>query len=223
MQRSRLYRNIYLSALGATISLGALLATALFFGTTQQDFESLAPADQYARRLIAAEIPLRIILTLDNVFILSYCAAFVLLGAAHKRKSAKLTAVAATAILLITGLLDLLENHHILVMLESSLTGIPLTQTEIAERAQLSMLKFHGAYLGLFLLAFVLPQDTFTERLLLVGIRFVLIPAGILVYTVIGPLTAVLAILRYAAMLGGFGLLAYNYFVRSRGRHLELE
>ena len=181
------------------------------------------PADAYARELLLAEIPLRIILSLDNLFVLLYTGAFLLLASAVFRKRSRFVTYGATLLLFATGVLDLVENHHIQTMLDSARLNIPVLQTEISERARYSMLKFHCSYLGLFLFSFVLPKDTFLERLLRWGIRLILVPSGILLYTVTGQAGQVFMLVRYAGMILGFGALSYNYFLRSRGRHLYNE
>ena len=74
----------------------------------------------------------------------------------------------------------------------------------------LSQLKFHSSYLGFFLFAFVLPGDTFLEKLLKYSLWFGYLPIGILVYTFPNP---AFELLRYLFMLTGLTILGWNYFV----------
>lgn len=224
MKKAVLYQHVALCALGSALTLAGMLAVAYWFGgTSQQTFERVMPAEAYARALVSADLPLRIILALDNLFILLYTPVFLLLGTALYRKRTRYLTAAATLLLVAVAVLDFLENHHIQVMIDSVQAGIPLVQADISERAQQSMLKFHSSYLGLFLFSFVLPSQTPLERILIWGIRLALVPAGILLYVVPGAGGRILELLRYGGMFFGFALLAYNYFVRSRGRHLVYE
>jgi len=67
--------------------------------------------------------------------------------------------------------------------------------------------------LGFFLFAFVLPGDTFLEKLLKTSLWFGYLPIGILVYTFPHP---AFDLLRYLFMLAGLAILGWNYFVRYR-------
>ncbi len=64
----------------------------------------------------------------------------------------------------------------------------------------MSQLKFHSSYLAFFLFAFVLPGDTFLEKLLKISLWLGYPLIGILVYTFPNP---VFDLLRHLFMLSG--------------------
>jgi hypothetical protein len=73
------------------------------------------------------------------------------------------------------------------------------------------MIKFCASYLSLFLLAFLLPSRTFTEKLLKYSLWFVQLPVGALVYTTPENLHLLFNLMRFVFMVSGFFLLAYNF------------
>ena len=124
----------------------------------------------------------------------------------------------ALGAVLITAYLDLLENHDILTQLTTALQGLPITLADLQQRMIWSQLKFHSSYLGFFLFAFVLPADTFLEKLLKYSLWFGFPLIGILVYTFPNP---IFDLLRYLFMLIGLAMLGWNYYVRYKRTSTE--
>ena len=60
----------------------------------------------------------------------------------------------ALAALILTALLDAVENHHILLMLHGFQHGAPISVDELEWQMRVSNLKFHASYVGVFLFAF---------------------------------------------------------------------
>ena len=60
----------------------------------------------------------------------------------------------ALAALILTALLDAVENHHILLMLQDFQHGAPISVDELEWQMRVSNLKFHASYVGVFLFAF---------------------------------------------------------------------
>ncbi|MBC8264338.1 MAG: hypothetical protein H8E47_09475 [Anaerolineales bacterium] len=217
MAKTRVYKYLSLTALAAGLALvGMLTVTLLNQGLTQQQFEIVTDVEVYARDLKAAEGPLRVILTLDNLFLVFYTAAFLFVTMAVKTDENRLIAYAGLGAILITTYLDLLENHHIMTMLTSITQGLPISLVEIQERMTWSQLKFHSSYLSFFLFAFVLPHDTLLEKGLRWSLWFVFLPVGVMVYTYPDFMGGIFGLLRYILMLSGLLILAWNYFVRTR-------
>ncbi|MEA3336610.1 MAG: hypothetical protein U9R25_11915 [Chloroflexota bacterium] len=209
MSTSQLYKYLSITAFAAALMLVGMLLVSLFNnGVTAQDFELVNDVDIYARGIVAAELPLRLILTLDNLFIMFYAAAFIFLAMAVRDESNSLLVTIALGAVLITAYLDLLENHDILTQLTTALHGLPIALADLQERMVWSQLKFHSSYLGFFLFAFVLPGDTFLEKLLKISLWVGYPLIGILVYTFPHP---VFDWLRYALMLSGLTILGWNY------------
>jgi len=214
MNKTQVYKYLSITAFAATLMLVGMLSVSIFNGgVTAQDFELVSDIKKYSRDILAAEAPLRMILTFDNLFLTFYTAAFVFLAMAVRDEKNGLLVTVGLVAVLITAYLDLLENHDILTQLTTALNGQPIALADLQERMIWSQLKFHSSYLGFFLFAFVLPGDTILEKLLKFSLWFGYLPIGILVYTF--PHTA-FDLLRYIFMLSGLAILGWNYFVRYR-------
>jgi hypothetical protein len=191
----------------------AMFAVTILTGVSQERFEITKSVDAYTEALRAAENPLRLIFTIDLVFITVFTALFVILPQYLKTGEKVTDAIANTVIgaMLVCGFLDFYEDLHILTMLESALKNIPLAQSEIAGQMFFSMIKFCASYFALFLTAFLLPSRSWTEKLLKYSLWFFQLPIGILVYTAPAAFAAPLNFLRFAFMISGFFLVAYNF------------
>jgi hypothetical protein len=211
MTKTQIYKYLSITAFAAALMLVGMLSVSIFSGgVTAQDFEMVSDVESYTRDILAAEQPLRMILTFDNLFLTFYTAACVFLAMAVRDEKNRLLVAVGLVAVLITAYLDLLENHDILTQLTTALNGLPIALADLQERMVWSQLKFHSSYLGFFLFAFVLPDDTLMEKLLKFSLWFGYLPIGILVYTFPHP---AFDLLRYVFMLAGLTILGWNYFV----------
>jgi hypothetical protein len=211
MTKAKIYKYLSITAFAAALMLALMLVVSIFNqGVTAQDFELVSDIESYTRDILAAEKPLRLILTFDNLFLTFYTAAFVFLAMAVRDETNGLLVAVGLVAVLITAYLDLLENHDILTQLTTALNGLPIALADLQERMIWSQLKFHSSYLGFFLFAFVLPGDTFLEKLLKFSLWFGYLPIGILVYTFPHP---AFDLLRYIFMLSGLTILGWNYYL----------
>ncbi len=214
MTKPQIYKYIAIPAFAAALMLAGMLAVALLNqGMTAQNFELVTDVGAYARDIVAAEQPLRAILTFDNLFVMFYTAAFVFLAIDVWNEDNVWLVVVALGSLIGTAYLDLHENHDLLTQLTTALNGMPIALADLQERMIWSQLKFHSSYLGFFLFAFVLHGDTKLEKFLKLSLWFGYLPIGVLVYTFPHP---IFDLLRYFFMLVGLSLLGWNYFVRYR-------
>ena len=113
--------------------------------------------------------------------------------------------------MLVCGFLDLVEDLHILTMIDSAAKGIALSEGQIALQSFLSALKFCASYVSLFALAFILPARTAAEKLMRYTLWFFQLPIGALVYTMPAEHRMPFALLRFVFMISGFFLLAYIF------------
>ena len=202
----------YLSLIAGLCILSMFLI-AIFTGVSQEQFEITQSVESYTKGLIAGENPLRLTFAIDIVFICVFLAIFVFLTQFLKTDNRVTNAVADVALgaMLICGLLDFYEDLHILTMLRSAIHNLPIEQSEISTRMLFSMLKFCTSYFGLFLLAFILPNRTLTEKFLRYSLIFFFVPIGALVYTAPENLQLLFNLIRFVFMVLGFFLLAYNF------------
>jgi hypothetical protein len=213
MEKSTMYRNTAVTAFAAGCMIFIIFVAILLTGVSPQHFEIVSSPETYAREIVAAENVLRFLVTIDSLFLTFYLTAFVFLAMSLWSEEAKPVVVVGLGLLLVTTVLDLQENHDIMTQLTTALEGMPIALEELKLRMILSQLKFHSSYLGLFLLAFVLPDKTLSEKVLKYSLWFGYLPIGILVYTFPHPL---FDYLRLTFMLSGFTLLGWNYWVRYR-------
>ena len=210
----QLYKNISITAFFTAIALFFMLMISILNnGVTAQSFELVQDIETFTSEILAAETPLRWIMTFDNIFLTLYTTTIILLAIALKNDKNVWLIGIATAAVIFTGYLDLHENHDILTMVNAAKFGLPITSEHLLNRMIWSQLKFHSSYLGFFLFSFALPGDTFLEKLLRWSLWTVYLPLGVLVYTF--PNTA-WDLGRYAFMLSGFVFLGLIFQRRAR-------
>ncbi len=206
-------KTISILSLIAGLCVFSMFTIAMVTGVTQEQFETGHSVVKYTQDLIAAENPLRLTFTVDIVFICLFVAVFVFLTQYLKRGDFVSNAIADVALgaMLICGFLDFFEDLHILTMLHSAIRNLPIEQSEISMQMLFSMIKFCASYLSMFLLAFLLPSRTLTEKLLKYSLWFVQVPIGALVYTAPENSQIIFNLIRFVFMASGFFLLAYNF------------
>jgi hypothetical protein len=91
----------------------------------------------------------------------------------------RLLTVALAAIML-TVVLDAIENHHIMTMVHSVQHGLPLSVTDGQLQMIASQVKFHASYLAAFLFAFGFLQFGRLGRIIAV-VLWCYIPCGVLI------------------------------------------
>ena len=200
-------------ALIAGLLVFAMFLVTILTGVSQEKFEIAQTVESYTRNLIEAQGSLRLIFTIDLIFITVFTTLFVVLPQSLKTDNKVTNAIASVALgsMLLCGFLDYYEDLHILTMLHSAVNNIRIEQTEISAQMFFSMIKFCMSYLSLFLLAFILPPKTLTEKLLKYSLWFFQLPIGVLVYTSPDAWHLPLNLLRFVFMTSGFFLLAYNF------------
>ena len=213
MTTEKMYKYITLTAFAAGLMLAGMFITSLVSGASPQHFELVADPITYAHEIAAAEAPLRLALTFDNLFLTFYTAAFIFLAITLWEGNKKMVVAVALGAVLVTTYLDLHENHDILTQLTTAVNGLPVALADLQQRMIWSQLKFHSSYLAFFLFAFVLPGENFLEKFLKISLWFGYLPIGILVYTFPHP---IFDLLRITFMLAGIWLLGIIYFIRYR-------
>jgi len=142
-------------AIGALAVLGAMVALSAATGATQELHEWYRAPDAYAAGLVAHPDALRALFGLDLAFLTLYALFFTAL-AQHLRGS-WLVYVGLGA-LLGTAVLDIVEDHHIVALLERALAGRPLDDGSIAAQHVISQTKFSISYVGLVAFGLAIPR-----------------------------------------------------------------
>ncbi len=194
-------------------------ATALNFfsggSAAQEQFEVFADPLQYATRLRESGQWLRVMLAVDNLFILAYVGAlsFAALGFRFDRPA---EAWAAGLGAFVLGTFDFWENLTMGTSLDMAVNGLTVDAGRIASQAAISGAKWNAAAAALVALTFAIPQERFFERVLVWAARIVFPIATALFVTGAAELRGYSQIALLAAMLSGFALLAIVTYSRSR-------
>lgn len=149
-----------LLAAGAIAALVAMVAITFATGVSQETFEIYRAPAEYCADLRAHVLALRALFGIDSAFLVLYSALLLAFVRAIARPEVRLFLIVAVAASLVTGVLDMVEDHHILAMLRAAERGIDATSGEIAFQHALSQVKFNLSYLGLFLIGLSVPRDT---------------------------------------------------------------
>jgi hypothetical protein len=205
---------ISLLSLTAGICIFSMFLIAVFTGVSQEQFEVTRSVENYKQALLAAENVLQITFTIDLIFICVFITLFVFLTQYLKTNDRVTNAIADVALMamLICGFLDFFEDLHILTLLRNAQRDLPIESFSISAQMTLSMIKFCASYLSMFLLAFILPSQTFTEKLLKYSLWFVQLPIGVLVFTMDENFSILFNLIRFVFMISGFFLLAYIFW-----------
>ena len=142
----------------ATVAvLAAMVGVSLATGATQEAHEHYHLPQEYAAGLLEHAGALRLVFALDIGFIALYTAFFAALArylSARNRPFAMLGLILIVA----TAGLDLIEDHHILAMLDAAQYGVLPSAGEIGFQVTESATKFSCSYIGLALLGLAIPR-----------------------------------------------------------------
>jgi hypothetical protein len=204
-----------LAFLAAAIVL-CMVAGILATGGFSQEFFELSPSPAAVAAQLtdqpAHTFGLRLNVGLDNLFIIAYGAFFVLLAVRLRGLLSPVTIGVALGALLLTALLDAIENHHILLMLHAFQHGEPLSAAELQAQMVVSNLKFHSSYLGAFLFAFGFYRLGGLGRAV-AWLLWLYVPLGMIAFAVPVEIVTPFALARTAFFVLGFAL-AGVYFLR---------
>ncbi len=205
----------FLAAAIVLVMVAAILATGFF----SQEFFELAPspvsvADQLRNQPLHT-LGLRINLGLDNLFIVVYSAFFVFLAVRLPTLLSPPIIAVALASLLLTALLDAVENHHIMLMLHDFQHGAPVSAEELQWQMLVSNLKFHASYVGAFLFAFGFYRLGGLGRVIAWLLWFGYVPLGMITFVVPVEVITPFALARTVFFVLVFAL-AGIYFLRDK-------
>ncbi|MFN0064283.1 MAG: hypothetical protein ACKVPX_17380 [Myxococcaceae bacterium] len=144
----------------AGVSLALLLVMVVFSlvtGVTQELHEHFAKPAQYAEQLLGNPHAVRWLFAIDLVFLAVYTAFF---AALTEYLGAHPMARLGLGFVLLTTVLDAIENHHIVVMLDHIELGLLPSPAEISAQAVVSSLKFTFSSVALGLFGLAIPRTT---------------------------------------------------------------
>ncbi len=213
-----------LAFLAAAIVLVMVVAIVATGGFSQEFFE-LGPSPALVADQLRAPghaLGLRINLGLDNLFLVVYAAFFVFLAVRLRTLLSPAVIAVALAALLITALLDAIENHHILLMLHDFQHGAPISADELEWQMVVSNVKFHASYVAAFLFAFGLYRLGGLARIIAILLWFGYVPLGMITFVVPVENVVPFALARTVFFVLAFALSGL-YFLRAKETGKEAE
>lgn len=144
-------------AVATGLVLGAMVVVGVTTGASQERHEHFMVPDAYAQSLLERASGLRLLVALDIAFLILYTAFFVALAGYLKARPFVRLALGA---MIATAILDIVEDHHIIAMLESAEHGITPSANAIMFQAAESATKFSMSYLSLVLFGLAIPRTT---------------------------------------------------------------
>lgn len=184
MREAAIDRMLAVLALLATLTVAGILIAGLQAGISQEPFQAARLADENVTRLLTNPQGLRYNVGFDNAFIVFYTAFFVVFAFRVRDLVPREMLGVALGALLMGALLDAIENHHILTMLYSAEHGLSISTQESQIQMLASSVKFHAVYLASFLFGFAFARLGALGTFIALGIWFLFVPLGLVIYVV---------------------------------------
>ena len=200
----------------AGVILAFMAGFGAIVGVAPQRFEWFYELGQYTDDLRAASGPIKFLIFFDNFFVLVYTTAVVLLVWAFRAGRPGYLCVLAAGGIVLTALLDYVENFHFVIMFRALESAESLTAAQVMFQMHASLLKWHAAYLSLFMLSFVLPQDSLNERVVVWSLRLLVPAVGHAVAVASLDVVPILLAMRTTVFVIGFAMMALVAWGRAR-------
>jgi hypothetical protein len=194
-------RYIFPLSIITAVLMAFMLGISWVTGVNQQYFEMLHPLTEYEKVLGDGESILRIILTLDFIFIGAYWLLGIYLVLALWNENKRLLLSLSVACISVTAILDVIENNQFLVFIDSIGQGIPILAASVQTQVVYSSVKWQFAYFAFLFFGFAFPARTAVEQTGGFIMKYIQLPLGFLVYTI--PASTLLV----TAHLARFGML----------------
>jgi hypothetical protein len=195
---------IYLAGCTGAVLL-VMVVVALTTGASQERHEHVMLAEDYALALLAHAGGLRALMALDVAFLVLYTAFFAALASYLHGLGQPFTRL-AFGLMLATAILDIVEDHHIIAMLESAEHQVLPAARSLTEQATLSMTKFSISYMALFMFGIAIPRTTKLGIALAVFLTFGTLLSAVIGYSLPPAHQATFESSRWIGFLAGFGL-----------------
>lgn len=207
-----IWHPLRLVSLASGLCLLALMALSLTTGANQQHFEVVLAPQVYASDLLTQATGLKWIVALDDVFIACYVTVSILFATRLTGPFAPALRPWVVGMGVAAGVLDFVENHHILAMLHQVQAGGVPDMGHLILRENLSSLKWLLGHAAFFLVGFCLPTHTIWLRLFQGALLFVQLPIGALALTVQDPVwTPIWHLARLVNVMTGFFMVAWLF------------
>jgi hypothetical protein len=182
MKIGSLDRVLAILATLAALTVAGMVVAILLTGGSQDFFQTARSLEAYGGYLAIPLVPLglRLNLGLDNLFMIFYGAFFIVLAVRLRDMLDPRLLGTAVAAVMLTLVLDSIENHHIMTMVHSIQNGLPVSVAEGQLQMVASQVKFHSSYLAVLLFSFGFLQFGRLGRIIAV-VLWCYIPCGVLI------------------------------------------
>jgi hypothetical protein len=166
----------------AALTVAGMVVAILATKGSQDFFQTARPVEAYGAYLSTplVALGLRLNLGLDNLFMLFYGAFFIVLSVRLRDTLGPSLAGTALAAVMLTVVLDSIENHHMMTMVHSIQSGLPLSVTDGQLQMIASQVKFHASYLAVLLFSFGFLRLGKLGRIIAIAL-WCYIPCGVLI------------------------------------------
>jgi hypothetical protein len=194
-------------AVATGVTLVAMAIVSIATGVTQEVHEHFAEPATYAARLLEQAKGLRVVMALDIAFLCLYTAFFAAL-AMHLRTRGRPAVLVWLGLgaMVLTALLDVIEDHHILGMLDAAEHQVMPTAGAIAFQSVESASKFSVSFLSLVMFGLAIPRDTKLGIVLALFLTAGTLLSAVYGYALPPADAATVEAGRWAGFLIGFGL-----------------
>lgn len=195
---------IYLAGCTGAVLL-VMVIVSLTTGASQERHEHVMLSEDYALALLAHAAGLRALMALDVAFLVLYTAFFAALARYLHELGQPFTRL-AFGLMLATAILDIVEDHHIIAMLESAEHQVLPAARSLTEQATLSMTKFSVSFMALFMFGVAIPRTTKLGLALAIFLTFGTLLSAVIGYSLPPTHQATFESTRWIGFLVGFGL-----------------
>jgi hypothetical protein len=218
MDTRSLDRTLAILAMLAALTVAGMVIAILITRGSQDFFQTARSIDAYGAYLATPLVPLglRLNLGLDNLFMIFYGAFFVVLSIRLRDMLDPRLLGTALAAMMLTVVLDAIENHHVMTMVHSIQNGLPLSAVDGQLQMIASQVKFHSSYLAVLLFSFGFLQFGRLGRIIAI-VLWCYIPCGVLISVTPVESAKALVLGRTIFFVFAFILSAVLFFSQARG------
>jgi len=153
-------RRIAMTLAGFSVGILVVMTViSMVSGASQEQHEHFQIPAEYGFSLLQHSGVLRAIFALDIAFLVLYTSFFTALAKYLGERGRPFVRL-ALGFMIATAILDIIEDHHIVTMLDQAEANVLPSATEIGAQAVLSATKFSISYLSLVLFGLAIPRDS---------------------------------------------------------------
>lgn len=189
----------------AGVILLLMVVTAVITGATQEKHEHFMVSGEYAQSLLTHAKGLRVLMGLDIAFCVLYTTFFAAFAMYLRSVDASRVFVyLGLGAMVLTCLLDMIEDHHIISLLEAAEHQVLPADSSVAWQAAESAVKFSVSYFSLFAFGLAIPRTTKLGLVLCLFLTVGTLLSAVIFYAAPPQFQASLESGRWIGFLAGF-------------------